>query len=108
QRALKAGLSAAYLLADAWFGCKENIALALDSQLIGIFQMKRGKLAYRYQGKSFTAAQPYTKVQRRMRPRSRKARYKTRAITGDLNLATERKEPARWVSVRLVFSAPVR
>src|SRR5919109_3142761 len=40
QRALKAGLSAAYLVADAWFGCKENIALAVDSGLIGIFQMK--------------------------------------------------------------------
>ena len=108
QRALKAGLSAAYLLADAWFGCKENIALALDSQLIGIFQMKRGKLAYRYEGKSYTAAQLYTKVQRRMRAQSRKARYKTAALTVSLNLATERKQPARWVPVRLVFSAPVR
>ena len=39
QRALKAGLSAAYLVADAWFGCKENIALALESELIGIFQI---------------------------------------------------------------------
>src|SRR5216683_916114 len=67
QRALKAGLSAAYLVADAWFGCKENIALALEAELIGIFQMKRGKLAYRYQGRSYTAAQLYTKVQRRMR-----------------------------------------
>jgi hypothetical protein len=26
QRALRAGFSAAYVLADAWFGCKENIA----------------------------------------------------------------------------------
>ena len=108
QRALKAGLSAAYLVGDAWFGCKENIALALESELIGIFQMKRGKLAYRYQGKSYTAAQLYTKVQRRMRPKNRKARYKTAAITVNLNLATERKQPARWVAVRLVFSAPVR
>ena len=108
QRALKAGLSAAYLVADAWFGCKENIASALDSDLIGIFQMKRGQLAYRYEGKSYTAAQLYTKVQRRMRPRSRKARYKTAAINVSLNLATERKQPARWVAVRLVFSAPVR
>lgn len=108
QRALKAGLSAAYLVADAWFGCKENIALALESELIAIFQMKRGKLAYLYEGRSYTAAQLYTKVQRRMRPRSPKARYKTAAITVSLNLVTERKEAARWVPVRLVFSAPVR
>src|SRR6266700_7164220 len=93
QRALKAGLSAAYLVADAWFGCKENIASALESDLIGIFQMKRGKLAYRYEGQGYTAAQLYTKVQRRMCPRSRKARYKTAAITVSLNLTTERKQP---------------
>ena len=108
QRAFKAGLSAAYLLADAWFGCKENIALALESDLTAIFQMKRGKLAYRYEGSSYTAAQLYSKVQRRMRPKGRKARYKTAAITVSLNLATEPKESARWVPVRLVFSAPVR
>ena len=108
RRALKAGLSAAYLVADAWFGCKENIALALDSELIGIFQMKRGKLTYDYQGRRYTAAQLYTKVRRRMRPRSRKARYKTAAITVRLNLATQPQQSERWVSVRLVFSAPVR
>lgn len=108
QRALKAGLSAAYLVADAWFGCKENIASALDSDLIGIFQMKRGKLTYRYGGSNYTAAQLYTKVHRRLRVKSRKARYKTAAITVELNLATGRKEPARWVWVRLVFSAPAR
>src|SRR6266516_4490707 len=108
QRALKAGLSAVYLVADAWFGCKDNIALALESDLIGIFQMKRGKLAYRYHDRSYTAAQLYTKLQRRMRAKSRKAHYKTALITVSLNLATERQEPARWVSVCLVFSAPVR
>jgi Transposase DDE domain len=108
RRALKAGLSAAYLVTDAWFGCKENIALALDSELTGIFQMKRGKLTYDYQGHRYTADQLYTKLQRRMRPRSRKARYKTAAITVRLNLATQRQQPERWVWVRLVFSAPVR
>ncbi len=57
QRAIQAGLSAAYLLADAWFGCKENIALSLELGLIGIFQMKRGNLAYRYQGSNYTATE---------------------------------------------------
>ena len=38
----------------------------------------------------------------------RKARYKIAALTVSLNLATESKQPARWVPVRLVFSAPVR
>jgi hypothetical protein len=32
QRAIHFGFRAAFLLADAWFGCKENIALALELQ----------------------------------------------------------------------------
>jgi hypothetical protein len=107
QRAVRAGVLAAYLLADAWFGCRENIALALELGLIGIFQMKRGNLAYRYGGRKYTASQLYTKVQRRMRPANRKARYKTAALTVEINLQTG-PGPDTWVKVRLVFSAPVQ
>ena len=108
QRALRAGFSAAYVLGDAWFGCKENILCCLDNKLIGLFQMKRGNLAYQYQGHSYTASQLYVKVQRRMRPRNRQARYKTASITVRINLQTLERQPAHWVEVRLVFSAPVR
>jgi hypothetical protein len=108
QRALRAGFSAWYVLADAWFGCKENIACCLENKLIGIFQMKRGLLAYRYQGRSYTAYQLYGMVQRRMRPHHRRARYKTASLIVSLNLQTDDHQPARWVEVRLVFSAPVR
>ena len=108
QRALQAGWRAAYVLADAWFGCKENILCCLENKLVGLFQMKRGNLAYQYQGRSYTASQLYGKVQRRMRPQNRRARYKTASLTVRLNLATEERQPAHWVEVRLVFSAPVR
>lgn len=108
RRALRAGFSAAYVLADAWFGCKENILCALDTQLVGIFQMKRGNLAYRYQGRSYTAGQLYAKVQRRLKPKNRHARYKTASLTVSLNLEVDERQPERWVEVRLVFSAPVR
>lgn len=108
QRALRAGFSAAYVLADAWFGCKENIRCALDTRLVGIFQMKRGNLAYRYQGRSYTAGQLYGKVQRRLKPKNRHARYKTASLTVSLNLEVDERQPERWVEVRLVFSAPVR
>jgi hypothetical protein len=108
QRALRAGFSAWYVLADAWFGCKENIRCCLENQLVGILQMKRGNLAYRYQGHSYTATQLYVKVQRRLRPQNRRARYKTASLVVSLNLATEDRQPAHWVEVRLVFSAPVR
>ena len=108
QRAVRAGFSALYVLADAWFGCKENILCALDLGLIGIFQMKRGNLAYEYQGQSYTATQLYAKVRRRMQPLNDRARYKTASLTVRLNLQTDNEQPAHRVAVRLVFSTPVR
>ena len=108
RRALRAGFSALYLLADAWFGCKENILCCLENELIGIFQMKRGNLTYQYRGTDYTARQLYKKVQRQMRPANSKARYKTASLVVRLNLQTEPQQPDHWVQVRLVFSAPVR
>jgi hypothetical protein len=108
QRALRAGFSAAYALADAWFGCKENIRCCLDNELVGIFQMKRGNLAYQYQGRSYTASQLYVKVQRRLQPKNRHARYKTASLIVSINLEVDNLKPDHWVEVRLVFSAPVR
>jgi len=108
QRALRAGFSAAYALADAWFGCKENIRCCLDNELVGIFQMKRGNLAYQYQGRGYTASQLYAKVQRRMQPKNRHARYKTASLIVSINLEVDNLKPDHWVEVRLVFSAPVR
>ena len=108
QRALRAGFRAGYLVADAWFGCKENILCCLENQLVGIFQMKRGNLAYEYQGRRYNATQLYALVQRRMRPLNRRARYKTASLTVRLNLQVEAGQPDHWVEVRLVFSAPVR
>ena len=74
RRALRAGFTALYVLADAWFGCKENILCCLENKLVGILQMKRGNLAYQYQGRSYTASQLYTLVQRRMQPKNRHSR----------------------------------
>lgn len=108
QRALRAGFAAGYVLADAWFGCKENIACCLENNLTGIFQMKRGLLAYRYHGRAYTVYQLYGMVQRRMRPANRRARFKTASLVVRLNLETDQRQPARWMEVRLVFSAPVR
>ena len=108
QRALRAGFGAAFVLADAWFGCKENIACCLDNKLTAIFQMKRGLLTYRYGQRTYTVYQLYGLIQRRMRPANRRARFKTASLVVSLNLQTNPRQPARWVQVRLVFSAPVR
>lgn len=108
SRAVKKGLRASYVLADAWFACKENISSGLEYGLTVIFQMKRGNLLYRYRGRHYTANELYAKVHRRMRPAHKKARYKTASLTVRLNLETQTGHPDRWVQVRLVFSAPVK
>jgi hypothetical protein len=108
HRAVRAGFSARYVLADAWFGCKENIRCCLEHKLIGIFQMKRGNMAYQYRGAHYTASQLYARVQRRLRPLNAKARYKTACLVVGLNLQPDPQQPAHWVQARLVFSAPVR
>jgi hypothetical protein len=106
--AVRAGFRAAFVLGDAWFGCKENVACCLDLNLTALFQMKRGLLTYRYQGRDYTAHQLYLRVQRRLRPASRRARFKTASLVVRLAVNTDPKQPARWVAARLVFSAPVR
>jgi Transposase DDE domain len=70
--------------------------------------MKRGNMAYQHGGVNYTASQLYAKVQRRMRPLNSQARYKTASLVVRLNLQTDPQQPAHWVKVRLVFSAPVR
>lgn len=108
HRAVRFGYAAAFLLGDAWFGCKENIALALQHGLTAIFQMKRGNLKYRYQGQSYTAAELYAKVHRRMRPSGPKARFKTTSLVVSIDLETRPNMKPEWTPVRLVFSAPVK
>jgi hypothetical protein len=43
-----------------------------------------------------------------LRPANRRARFKTASLVVSLNLETNDRRAARWVEVRLVFSAPVR
>jgi len=108
RRAVRSGFRAAFVLGDAWFGCKENIACCLELNLTALFQMKRGLLTYRYHGRPYTVYQLYGLVQRRMRPASRRARFKTASLVVSLDANTDGGRSAHWVEVRLVFSAPVR
>jgi len=57
RRAVRAGFRAAFVLGDAWFGCKENIACLPGAQLDRLFQMKRGLLTDRHHGRADTAHQ---------------------------------------------------
>ena len=47
SRAVRAGIDANYMLADAWFGTKAMRGSAEDLSLTAIVRMKKGKLKYR-------------------------------------------------------------
>ena len=108
KSAIKAGFKARYLLGDAWFGIKKNIDGAIQLGLIGIFQMKRGKLKYRHEDRIYTAKELYVKYHRQMKASNKKALYKTVRIEVEINLETEAKSPERWQKVVVVLSAPQR
>ena len=116
--ALRAGHKATYMLGDAWFGCKENIASALECDLEAIFQMKRGLMKYRIDdpnapgatsnGIAYTAHQLYEKHKRKMRKAAKESRYKTCRLTVWINLETKPHRQPQWRQVVVVLSAPAK
>ncbi len=106
RKALSLGFKAKYLLADSWYASKENLALALELGLTGIFQLKRNRTKYRFQGNDYTLKELYVLVKRKMK-RSGKGRYRTYALTVELSLPVKGNEN-RWTSLKLVFSSDVK
>lgn len=106
RRAVRRGFRAAHLLGDTWFGNKGNIRTALELGLVAIFMMKRGNLAYRFQGRCYTAAMLHELVKRRMKAR-RGCCFLTHSLIVGINLAGP-GESDEWVRVRLLFSKPRR
>ena len=95
KSAIRAGFKAKYVIADAWFGSKENIEAAIEAGVEAVFQMKRGTLKYWVQekdgGQSYNAKQLYEKHKRKLKRANRKARYKTFRLKAWLNLGEEAK-----------------
>jgi hypothetical protein len=121
KAAIKSGFEAAWVLGDAWFGCKENIMVALECGLHAIFQMKRGNMLYRIddpdaegasvEGDCRSAQQLYEKHKRKLRKANKKARYKTLKLRVWINTETtpyRQKTHPRWQEVAIVFSAPAQ
>lgn len=104
--ALKAGFKATWLIADAWFGSKANIRLAIEHGLHALFQMKRSKLQYRVDGKLYTANQLYEKSARKMRCANSQSRFKTIRIEAEINLEEKPNAAPTWQPVVLILSAP--
>lgn len=96
------GFTASYFLADSWFGCKKNVKLALDNDLIAIFMMKRGISKYRLNGELYTLKGLYRKFRKNM-VKLRGKSFHACTINVDYNLSDDPKNP-EWRSVQLVFS----
>ena len=102
DKVISCGFLADFFLADAWYGCKNNVKLALKHNLIAIFMMKRGKVKYRYHEKRYTAKGLYRKFRKQMTQVKDKS-FHAHAVTVEYNIANDPKKP-QWIDVQLVFS----
>jgi len=111
NRALKAGLDADYLLADAWFGTKPMIRIAEEALVTPILRMKKNKMKYRLTifqnghevSKEYDAKELYRYAIRGQWQKTPGQPYLSKALDVELNLASSDKEPEQWTKVRLLF-----
>lgn len=101
EKAINGGLYAHYLLGDSWYGCRENINLALEHDLVAIFMMAKRKTNYRYQGKLYTAKALFRLFKKQMEYSKFKP-YKTYRLQVEYNRSVTGEED--WIPVTLVFS----
>jgi SRSO17 transposase len=111
RRALRAGIAADYLLADAWFGTKPMIRIADEALLTPILRMKKNAMHYRLttfqQGQAvhrdLAVKALYQACIRGRWDNIAGQPYQAKAVDVTLNLATTSDETDRWVPVRLLF-----
>lgn len=107
KRAIRSGIGADYLVADAWFGTKRTIRSAFDVNVCGILRMKKNKMKYRasFHGRKkelFTAEEIYTHAVKREWKKVRGLPWKAVELIVELNIAEKAKEQ-NWITVKLLF-----
>jgi len=107
KRAIRKGLNADYLVADAWFGTKAMLRTAYDQSLCAIVRMKKGKLKYRLESsegqQSLTALELYSVAVKREWKKVHGLPWKSVSLEVEVDIArSEEKEP-RWERVKLLF-----
>lgn len=111
SRALRGGMEADYLLADAWFGTKQMIGIAEDALLTPILRMKKNKMKYRriqrkeeqviYRDMDVSAL--YQSAVRAQWEKIPGQPYQSKTVDVELNLNDPQDKTARWIKVRLLF-----
>lgn len=111
RRALRTGIMARYLLADAWFGSKAMIRLCQETDLTAILRMKKSKLKYRVSeysnGKIVKRDMDikafYKHSIRKQWQKIPGQRYLAKVVDVEINLAETPKADAQWLKIRLLF-----
>lgn len=111
RRALRAGIKADDLLADAWFGTQPMIQTAEDALLTPILRMKKNTMKYRVtefrQGQTSHREMDvkglYQSCIRGQWDTIPGQPYPAKACDVALNLADSPPAPARWITVRWLF-----
>jgi SRSO17 transposase len=111
KRALRAGIEGDYLLADAWFGSKAILRLCEETSLVAILRMKKGKLKYRITDtidgrqvkQELDAKALYQHSARKQWQRIAGQKYQAKVVDVEVNLTEKKKDPTKWIKVRLLF-----
>ena len=110
-RAQRAGITAPYLLADAWFGTKPMIAMAENALLTPIVRMKKNTMKYRHSLRlpdkvvctEMDVRALYQSAVRGQWEKIPAQPYQSKTVVVDLNLNDPKDAQARWIKVRLLF-----
>jgi hypothetical protein len=108
KRALRAGLAADYLVADAWFGTKSMIRTAKDLKVCPILRMKKNKMKYRavIKGRKkvlLDAKELYAHAVKGEWKKVRGMPWKSVELEVELNLSDGQKNAPEWIAVKLLF-----
>jgi len=111
RRAVRAGVEADYLLADAWFGNKPTLRMAEESLLTAVLRMKKDQTKYRLaeirQGwamhRELDAKALYRTCVKGQWDKIPGQPYQAKAVDVELDLRESPKEAERWLKVRLLF-----
>ena len=109
RRAIRHGIKAAYLAADAWFGNKEMMRAAKELNMVAVLRMKRGKLRYRVpHGKGYRlldAKALYRQAVRKQWEPVADLPWKAVKMVVEVDLSTEKGKDAEpdYHEVKLLF-----
>ena len=108
KRALRSGLDADYLVADAWFGTKPMIRTTLDLGVCPILRMKKNTMKYRAVVKGrkkelLDAKALYAHAVKREWKKVRGLPWKAVALDVELDISDAKQKKPRWTTVKLLF-----